>query len=289
MSGALFRNEPISQSLVPISCVIFTKNEEINLPKCLKSLSWCDDIVVVDSFSSDRTLEIATSAGARVFQHPFTGFGDSRNWALEQVSFRHPWVLILDADEEVLPSLYQEMAERVLRVPHEVAAFRVKRKFFFFGKWLKYSSLYPTWVVRLIRKDRVRYRNRGHAETEVIQGKVEALTHDLKDENLKGLEAWLDRQNRYSSQEALHEFQEPGVRLWALWGRDPLKRREAIKSLSRKLPCRSWFFFLYNYVFRLGFLDGREGLAMSRMRAMYFQMIELKKWELKKSQSGKPL
>src|SRR5262249_20508404 len=162
---------------------IYTLNEEVNLPHCLGSLRWCDDVVVIDSFSTDRTEVIARAAGARFVQREFTGFGDQRTWSLKQVALRHPWVLILDADERVPPELVAEMSQRLLAVSDDVAAFRLRRRFYLWGRWLRYSSLYPTWVVRLIRVGRVRYVNRGHAETQVVDGGVESLSHDLIDEN----------------------------------------------------------------------------------------------------------
>src|SRR5947209_2384891 len=104
----------------PVSCLIYTLNEEANLPHCLGSLGWCDDIVVVDSYSSDQTEAIARAAGARLVQHKFTGFGDQRNWSLEQVSLRNSWALILDADERVPAELVTEMAERLRDVAHDM-------------------------------------------------------------------------------------------------------------------------------------------------------------------------
>src|SRR5262249_31057996 len=161
--------------------------EEVNLPYCLESLKWCDDIVIVDSFSTDQTAAIAQATGARFVQHKFTGFGDQRNWSLTQIPLKHSWALILDADERVPRELAEELAERAKAPADEIAAFRVRRRFHLWGKWLRHSSLYPTWLVRLVRVGRVRYVNRGHAETQVVDGRVESLEHDLIDENHKGL------------------------------------------------------------------------------------------------------
>src|SRR5262249_45297033 len=117
----------------PISCLVYTLNEEANLPHCLASLAWCDDIVVVDSFRTDSTEAIARAAGTRFVQHEFTGFGDQRNWSLKEIPLRHPWALILDADERVPAELASEMALRLQETPAEVAAFRVRRRFFMWG------------------------------------------------------------------------------------------------------------------------------------------------------------
>lgn len=251
------------------------------MPKCLKSLEWCDDVVVIDSFSTDDTEKICRAHKVRFYQHGFTGFGDQRNWALEKIKFKHDWVFVLDADEEFTPELAREVEERLATVESDVAAFRVKRRFYLWGQWLKHSSLYPTWVIRLIRKDKVRYVNRGHAETQMVDGRILALENDLKDENIKGLQAWFARQNQYSTHEAIHELQQPQAPLRQLFSREPLRRREALKALARRLPFRAAIFFTYNYFLKKGFLDGVAGFRFSLMKAMYVEMIELKKHEMK--------
>jgi glycosyltransferase involved in cell wall biosynthesis len=266
----------------PVSCLIYTLNEEVNLPHCLASLGWCDDVVVVDSFSTDRTEAVARAAGARFVQHPFTGFGVQRNWSLEHVALRNPWALVLDADERVPEELACEMGERLAAASDEVAAFRLRRRFHLWGHWLRYSSLYPSWVVRLVRRGRVRYANRGHAETQEIDGRVESLRHDLIDENHKGLDDWWARQNRYSTQEALYELAQPTVPLRDLASSDPLKRRAAVKAMAGALPGRPLGYFLYAYFFRLGFLDGLDGFRFCLMKATYQWMIQLKKQEIRR-------
>src|SRR5262249_9993586 len=268
---------PLMRDVPPVSCLIYTLNEEVNLPHCLGSLSWCDDVVVIDSFSTDQTEAIARAAGARFMQHEFTGFGDQRNWSWAEVAMKHPWALILDADEGVPLELAAEMSQRLRVVSDEVAAFRLRRRFHLWGRWLRHSSLYPTWVVRLIRLGRVRYVNRGHAETQEVDGRVESLANDLIDENHKGLEDWWERQNRYSTQEALYELAQARASWRDLLSRDPLRRRAALKALGRSLPGRPAWFFLYAYFLRLGFLDGRDGLRFCVMKAMYQAMIALKK------------
>ena len=270
----------------PVSCLIYTLNEEVNLPRCLDSLGWCDDVVVVDSFSSDATERISCAAGARFVTHAFTGFGDQRNWSLDHVPLKHPWALILDADERTPPELAVELASRLPAAPMDVAAYRLRRRFYLWGRWLRYSSLYPTWVVRLLRVGRVRYVNRGHAETQEVDGRTEALDSDLIDENHKGLHDWWERQNRYSTQEALYELAQPATAWTGLFARDPLRRRAALKGLGRDLPGRPLWYFLYSYLARGGFLDGLDGWRFCRMKAMYQAMIVLKKHELRRKKAS---
>lgn len=263
----------------PLSVMIFTLNEEIHLPSCLDALRWADDVVIVDSFSSDRTEEIAKSRGARFFQHRFTGFGSQRNWALDNCAPRHEWILILDADERVTPDLAAEIRSVVEASPANVGAYRLKRRFYMWGRWLRYSSLYPNWVVRLIHRDRVRYIDRGHAETQTVEGETRELQHDLIDENLRSIDDWFERQNRYARKEAEYEIaNEATVRGWTdLLRPDPLRRRAALKRLSWRLPARPFFYFLYAYIWRRGFRDGRDGLVFCFMKALYQGMIVVKK------------
>lgn len=267
-----------------VSTLVFTLNEEVNLPSCLESLRWCDDVIVVDSFSSDSTEEIARSFGVRFFQHEFTGFGDQRNWAVDHCHPRHPWLLFLDADERVGPELAQELVQITKTAPSDIGGYRIRRRLIFWGRWLRHSSLYPTWVVRFVRRDRARYRNRGHAETQEIAGRVLACSNDLIDEDKKGIESWFGRQNVYSSREAVYEHgRNVGIAraLADVLRRDGVVRRQGLKQLSSKLPLRGLWYFMYSYFFRLGFLDGVPGFYFCRMRAMYQSQIEIKRFDLR--------
>ncbi len=257
-----------------VSVMIFTLNESVNLPHCLKSLGWCNDIIVVDSGSSDDTLTIADSAGARVFTHPFEGFGSQRNWALQHTAPNHSWVLILDADERVSGALAAEINQLVVDMP-DMGAARIRRKFFMWGSWLQYSSLYPTWVIRLVHKDRVRYVNRGHAETQRVTGEIIPLENDLIDENHKGIDHWYLRQKKYAMDDAKYEIEQESSSLQPqeIFSGDPLTRQMALKRLSWKLPLRGLSYFVYSYVYRQGFRDGIKGLRFCRMRAGYQQMV----------------
>ena len=266
--------------------MIFTLNEEIHLPSCLDSLHWADDVVIVDSFSTDRTEAISREHGVRFFQNQFIGFGSQRNWAMDHCTPRHDWILVLDADERVTPELAEEIARVTASAsPADVGAFRVKRRFYMWGRWLQYSSLYPNWVVRLIHRDRVRYVDRGHAETQTVQGTVLELQSDLIDENLRSIDEWFDRQNRYASKEAAYELanEAAGGGTGDLLSRDPLIRRAALKRLSWRLPFRPIFYFLYAYLWRAGFRDGRAGLMFCFMKALYQGMIVVKKYDMRQA------
>jgi glycosyltransferase involved in cell wall biosynthesis len=272
---------------IPVTVMIFTLNEEIHLPSCLAALDWCDDIIVVDSFSTDRTEAICRERGVRFFQHGFEGFGSQRNWALDHTEPRYPWILILDADERVTKELARELGEKALNSPRGVGAYRVRRRVYLWGRWLKYSSLYPTWMVRFIHRDRVRYLNRGHAETQEVHGQIDDLEYDLIDENLKGIDEWFERQNRYSTKDAFHELEQ--ARNAPPWSQlvtgDALERRAALKALAARLPARGLLYFLYAYIWRRGFLDGRDGLVFCVMRAMYQTMVAVKKYDARRNRA----
>jgi glycosyltransferase involved in cell wall biosynthesis len=269
---------------IKVSVMVFTLDEEENIEDCLDSVEWCKDIIIIDSGSVDKTRELTQRSNVRFYPHAFEGFGRQRNWAIANTCPRYDWILILDADERVPLELAEEIKARIDNVSPNTAAFKLRRRFVMWGRWLRYSSLYPTWVVRLVHKERVRYINRGHAETQEVNGKVASLENDLIDSNNNGIDAWFERQNRYSSQDARYELEQPRKQssLGNLVSPDPLLRRAGYKKLFSKIPGRPVWYFLYSYFVRGGFLEGRDGLMFCGMRAMYQGMIEVKKYDLRR-------
>ena len=265
-----------------ISVCILTLNEEVPLAECLASVQWSSDIVVFDSFSTDRTVDIAKSAGARVLQRVFDNYSAQRNAALN-VPFRHPWVLMLDADERVPPGLRDEMFAAVVAASRDTVLFRVRRKDMFLGRWLRRSSGYPTWFPRLMRPGQVRVE-RAINEEVVPQGRVGLLKNHLVHYPFsKGVAFWLERHNRYSSMEAeefMRETRAP-MRWSGIFNRDSVVRRKHLKQLAYRLPCRPALVFGFLYFVRLGFLEGAPGWHYCRLRAMYEYMIDLKVRELR--------
>ena len=141
----------------PVSALILTLNEEVNLPRCIESLQWVDDIIVLDSGSKDVTVDIAKALGCRVFHRPFDNWSSHQNWAVKHLPFRHSWVLNIDADEVVTPELREELSG-IATCPNPVgfAALRMRRRDYFHGVWLKHSTFYPTWLVRFYRPEAIR-------------------------------------------------------------------------------------------------------------------------------------
>lgn len=260
--------------------LVLTYNEERNLPGCLASIAWADDILLIDSFSSDKTVEIARAAGCRVVQRKFKDFADQRNFGIDHGDWRHDWILHLDADEQVTPALRAEI-ERVT-ASRERAAYRVASKMMFQGRWLKHSGLYPWYQVRLGRRDSLRFVQTGHGQRETLPAdRVGTLREPLEHYSFgKGLHDWFEKHNRYSTAEALHELAldatEPVGVGAVLRSRDGVERKRALKRLFARLPFRPTIRFLYMYLWRRGFLDGHAGLTYCRLLAIYEYMIVLK-------------
>ncbi len=263
-----------------ISILILTLNEEQNLPRCLDSVAWSDDVLIVDSFSTDRTVEIARSRGARVLQNQFENFARQRNFGLHEGKLKHEWVLHLDADEVVTPELQAELKALADRSEHD--AYRVASKMMFQGQWLKYSGLYPSYQVRFGRREKLNFQQVGHGQRESLNsGSVGTLRESLLHYSFsKGLTDWIGRHNRYSTAEAAHFAASAGNRAMDWPGifvfTNPTRRQRALKDGFSMFPCRPELKFFYMYFFRLGFLDGRAGFTYCRLLAMYEFLIVTK-------------
>jgi glycosyltransferase involved in cell wall biosynthesis len=271
-----------------ISVLVLTLNEEVNLRRCLETVSWSDDIVVFDSFSSDSTVAIAREFGARVIQRHPENERLQREASLK-VCFKHEWVFNPDADEVPTPELVAEMTEAV-KSPGDVVAFRVRFKNMFMGKWIRHSSLYPTWVVRLFKPEHISLQRTTNL-TYVIEGREGRLHNHLIHYSFeKGLHAWFDKHNRYSTHEAYENMrsrQQP-VPLSDLLRRDPVRRRKALKEMSSRMPFRPTLRFLYMYFIRAGFLDGCAGYTYCRLLQVYERLIVYKVAEMRQMSQPQP-
>jgi glycosyltransferase involved in cell wall biosynthesis len=271
-----------------ISILVLTRNEEANLAECLASAAWSDDLVVYDSGSTDQTVPLAQAAGARVFFRSFDHYASQRNHALRDVTYKHAWVYMMDADERIPADLRDEMLAAVRNAPEDVTVFRLRRKDMFLGRWLRRSSGYPTWASRLVRVGRV-WMEREINEELHTHGQVRNLQgHFLHYPFHKGISFWFERHNRYATMEAEALVQETRAPMrWAgLLSRDPVVRRKALKQLAYRIPCRPALVFCYLYFFRCGFLDGLPGWHYCRLRALYEYMIDLKVKELRRRARG---
>lgn len=274
-----------------ISVLILTRNEEGDLPGCLASIPWCNDIHVLDSGSTDGTVAIAQRGGARVTVRAFDGYASQRNAAL-QLPFRYSWVLVLDADERPATELCTEMQEAVRTATPTCAAFRMRRRDYLWGTWLKHAQLTPFYV-RLLRPERVRY-TREINEIAHIDGTIGELKGTLEHMAFsKGISHWVAKHNDYSTREAQLLASGEAVRAaslrQALFGRDFGERRIAQKALFYKLPGRPLIKWIGMLVIRGAVLDGSAGIAYATLQAFYEHLIEVKRREIVRREAGQPI
>ncbi len=267
-----------------ISVLILTKNEERDLPGALASVAWSDDVHVLDSCSTDATVEIARAAGAQVHSRVFDDYATHRNAAL-RTTFKHAWVFLLDADERPTAELSAEMQRVVGEADANTAGFRLRRRDYLFGTWLKHAQLTPFYI-RLVRPERTRYR-RAINEVLEVDGVVAELAHPLDHFPFsKGFAVWMEKHNTYSTMEAelivrQQGLQRPSLRA-ALFDADFHTRRQHQKAIFYLIPGRPLIKWLYMMFVRGAVLDGAAGVTYATMQAFYEFMIVLKTRELRR-------
>ena len=267
----------------PVSVLILTKNEEQNLPGCLHSVSWADEIHVYDSFSEDTTIAIARDHGALVTQRVFDNWAEHQNWGLQNIAFKHPWVLYLDADERVTPALVQGIAQ-ALEKPEPYVAFQILRRDFFQGCALTHVQTSP-YYQRLFRPEKMRYERLVNPVSlpDGPVGRVEGVLDHFPFS--KGISQWLERHNSYSSFEARQIMKNRLSRSSyslkkALSSTDFHEKRFHQKEMFYRLPARPLVKFCLLYFLKRGFLDGAGGLTYAVLQSIYEYMIVLKTREL---------
>ncbi|NCR55831.1 MAG: glycosyltransferase family 2 protein [Microcystis aeruginosa L211-07] len=282
---------------IPVSVLIPAKNEESNLPACLESVARADEVFVVDSQSSDRSIEISTNYGANVVQFYFNGrWPKKKNWSLDNLPFRNEWVLIVDCDERITPELWDEIAT-VIQDPN-YNGYYLNRRVFFLGQWIRYGGKYPDWNLRLFKHKSGRYENlntedipnTGDNEVHehvILDGKVGYLKNDMLHIDFRDIYHWLERHNRYSNWEArvyyniLTGNDESGTIGAHLFG-DAVQRKRFLKKIWVKLPFKPLLRFILFYFIRLGFLDGKAGYIYGRLLSQYEYQIGVKLYELRR-------
>lgn len=267
------------------SILILTFNEAVNIKQCLDSVNWADDVVVLDSFSTDNTVDIAKRKNARIYRHKFEDFGSQRNYALEQIDFKHEWIFHLDADERFNNELRNE-CERVIEL-NKKSAYFVPNRIIFLGRWIPHCTQYPYPQVRLIKKGEVSFAKSGHGQREDLAVRGLGIIETPYDHfNFsKGIEDWLAKHNRYSTEEAKLALEIEPQAIWKCFSRNSIIRRRALKSRFIKMPFRPLLKFLYLYLFQRGFLDGKPGLIYCKLQMIYESMIILKMKELESQKS----
>ena len=281
---------------VPVSVIVPIRNEAGNLPRCLGSIGWADEIFVVDSQSSDGSQQIAAGFGAQVVQFEFNGtWPKKKNWALENLPFRNEWVFILDADE-VLPSGAEAEFRNAIAAAGETVGYWINRRFMFMGRWLRHAY-YPNWNLRLFKHSLGRYEKLTEAATAsgdnevhehvVVQGPTGRLRAELDHYAFPSVEVFVEKHNRYSNWEARVALEEARSSGGGELQSARVAQRRKLKKLSQRLPFRPLLRFLYVYVWQRGFLDGWEGYYFARMHAFYEFLSVAKTYELKRVDSRK--
>jgi glycosyltransferase involved in cell wall biosynthesis len=276
---------------VPVSVLLPIKNEAENLPRCLASVGWADEVFVVDSQSSDGSQRIAQEHGAQVVQFEFNGtWPKKKNWALEHLPFRNEWVFILDADE-VLPAEAEAEFRAAIADAGATVGYWINRRFMFMGRWLRHAY-YPNWNLRLFRHSLGRYEKLTEVATAsgdnevhehvVVRGPTGRLRCELDHYAFPSVEVFVEKHNRYSNGEARVAIaeEERAPRSAELQSARVAQRRR-LKRLARRLPFRPLLRFLYVYVWQRGFLDGREGFYFARLHGFYEFLSVAKTCELR--------
>jgi len=274
-----------------ISVLILTRNEEQDLPGCLDSVAWSDDVHVFDSESTDRTGDIARARGATVTTRRFDTYARQRNAAM-QLPFRHPWVLVLDADERATAELSIEAQQAAAAVPDTVSAFRIRRRDFLWGTWLKHAQLTPFYV-RLLRVGKISY-TRDINEVVEVQGATGELKSPLDHLAFsKGLSHWVAKHNQYSTAEAelLASGDAVQAASWheAFFARDFHSRRVAQKAIFYRMPGRPLIKWSYMMFVRGAVLDGTAGVMYATLQSFYEYLIEVKAREIRRRRAGLPI
>ena len=277
---------------VPVTALVLTKDEEPNIARCLASLAWCDQILVIDSGSSDGTVPLASAAGAEVVEQPWLGFAGQREFALRHPAVRNDWVHFVDADEWVSAALAREVAAAVAQ--EHLVAYSHRLRLIFLGRWIRHCGWYGgSRVVRLGRREALSYDvSTPLGERAIVEGNVGRLRYDIVDEDMKGLAAWLHKHVRYAEVEAVRRSAvEAPLRVrWARWHRGERAGRSTGRSFAKDvalpaLPAPWLWMFVYMYVIRAGWRDGRQGMVFCLLHA-WFQLVVEQLGRERRSQSS---
>ena len=278
---------------IPVSILIPIRNEAANLPRCLASVAWADEIFVIDSQSTDGSQKIAEDPGAHVVQFAFNGiWPKKKNWALENLPFKHAWVFILDADEVLPPSAEEEFRRIVTAPDPALAGYWINRRFRFMGRWLSHAY-YPNWNLRLFQHRLGCYEKLTDTDTQsgdnevhehvVVQGATGHLACEMDHYAFPSVEVFVEKHNRYSNWEARVALDQHLTGSDDTLQKGSVSLRRTLKQLSHRLPCRGLLRFLFVYVWQRGFFDGREGFYFARLHGFYEFLSAAKTYEMKKA------
>lgn len=270
-----------------LSVLILTGNEEKNIEKCLRSLKPLGaQVYIVDSESTDRTVELATGLGATVLSRPWTTYADQFNWGLANAGITSTWTMRMDADEEVMPELAAALKTFLVAPPADVSGVYVRRRVYFLGQWIKHGGYYPTWLLRVFRTGKGQCESLFMDEHIVMsEGRVISIEADIIDKNNKDLTFWTNKHNSYATREvkdilnkqaAVHSQQpQEGVLTASVSGQQDSVKRWVKDNFYLRMPLfvRPFLYFIYRYFIRLGFLDGTRGLIFHFLQAFWYRFL----------------
>jgi glycosyltransferase involved in cell wall biosynthesis len=282
---------------VPVSVIVPIKNEATNLPRCLDAVKWAGEMFVVDSQSTDGSIEIAQAHSAQVVQFEFNGtWPKKKNWALENLPFRHEWVFILDADEVLPPEAETEFASAIANAGN-IDGYWINRRFMFMGKWLQHAY-YPNWNLRLFRHAHGRYEKLTDAATDsgdnevhehvVVRGRTARLSVEMDHYAFPSVAVFVEKHNRYSNWEARVAADTLVAGSAGQISDENVGTRRRLKTFFLRMPFRPLLRFLYVYIWQKGFLDGAEGFYFARLHGFYEFLSVVKTRELQRQMAGHP-
>ncbi|GAB5516806.1 MAG: glycosyltransferase family 2 protein [Rhodopirellula baltica] len=286
---------PLRPTTIPVTVLLAVRNEEANLPRCLDALHPAQAVIVLDSHSNDRTSQIAIDFGAKVIQFSHSGgYPKKRQWALDEVEFETDWILLLDADEVVPSDLWEEISNAT-RSTATHNGYLIRKGFHFLGKRMSWGG-FSHQAVLLIRKGHAKFEHLVSVpgdtldmevhERVIVSGSIGTFSTPLIHEDFKGLEAYIDKHNRYSTWEAHLRHQAVQTGAYGDFSVPPKlfgnaqERRRWLKKIAIRIPFEPTLWFLYHYVFKLGFLEGKAGLIACQIRAQYISNVRAKMYEL---------
>ncbi len=260
---------------IPISVIILTVNEENNIEACLESVNRADEIFIVDSGSTDNTLEIARKYTDKIYKHPFYNFSQQRNWAQDNLPVKNEWIMHLDADERAEKGLFYEL-KGIFKSGSEVNGLMLARKTYFKGRWIKHGGHFPVYQLCIYKKSRGRSEQRYYDQNYLVSGKVLKSKSGIINIIDPDLNSWKNRHKRWAKMEAKEILHNKNRRLKINWRGSPIERKNwARYKFYYRLPlfARPLLYFFYRYIIRLGFLDGLRGLIFHFWQGLWFRLM----------------
>lgn len=276
--------------MLDLTVIVLTYNEELHIRRCLENIKmFCNKIYVIDSFSTDKTVEICKDLGAVVLQNRWPGNqAEQFNWALDNINIKTEWILRLDADEYLLPELIDELKNRLPKIPENISGVSLKRRHIFLGKWIK-KGTYPVIILRMFRNGKGRCEQRLMDEHLILsEGETITFENDFVDHNLNTLMWWIEKHNNYAIREAV-ELLDLELNLSHKQSDKEISRKEKDKKLYIKIPIfiRAFIYFCIRYIIKGGFLEGKEGFLWHFLQGLWYRtLVDAKVFEIKKHCNG---